>query len=172
LKYDVLSVYGDIKLNQNICIRCGCRFFILDDKDYNNYCDDCRLYLDDRGWASINNKEFKKPKRTKLIFHVPLYLRKPIPRKIRLKVYERDNYICAYCEKDLYKDFLAGNGKITVDHFIPYIGRGEAEINNLFTACKKCNCSKYSKLFNSIEEVREYLKSKGKIKNETNNQTA
>ncbi|OFW61914.1 MAG: hypothetical protein A2Z35_04915 [Actinobacteria bacterium RBG_19FT_COMBO_36_27] len=172
MKSDILAIYGDVKLNQNICQQCGCRFFILDENTYSNYCDDCRLSMADRRLNSLPDNEFKEPQKTELIFHTPLYKRKYIPKKIRLAVYERDNYMCQYCGKDLYEDFLVSSGQLAVDHFVPYIGRGESEINNLFTACKRCNSSKYSKLFSSIEEVKEYLKSKGKIKNEEiNNKT-
>jgi len=152
MKYDILSVYGDVKLKQNICQKCKSKFFILDKADKSIYCPDCR---------KINEGEdIKHPEKPTIIYHSPLYKRKYIPKKIRLAVYKRDNYTCVYCDKYLYDDFILASGNITVDHFVPYIGRGEGEIKNLVTACKKCNSAKYSKLFGTIEEVRDFIEKK------------
>ena len=162
MKYDILSVYGDIKIFQNVCKKCGCRFFILGENEYDIFCEDCRKEFNSLKATKILNLS----KRTKIIFHCPIYKRKYIPLKIKIAVYERDNYRCVYCDKDLHNDFINKTGYITVDHFIPYIGRGEDMIKNLYTCCKKCNSSKYSKLFSSVEEVRDYILFKSLTKSE------
>jgi len=158
LKYDILAVYGKVRLRQSICRECKSKFFILDNKQNTFYCEDCL--------SDFNNKKLSHSQNPKIIYHLRNNRRRYIPKKVRFEIYKRDNYKCIYCGKDLYDDFLIGTGKITVDHFVPYsVDRGGAIFDNLFTACKRCNCSKFSTLFNSLEEVREYLKSRGKIEN-------
>jgi hypothetical protein len=57
---------------------------------------------------------------------------------IRARIYQRDNYLCLYCGRDLTKQPRLR----CVDHVIPYArGGSHAEIN-LVTACKTCNAKK------------------------------
>lgn len=51
----------------------------------------------------------------------------------RLKVFERDNYICKYCQKQLTR-FTA-----TLDHVQPVSKGGDNSFDNLITACLHCN---------------------------------
>lgn len=57
-------------------------------------------------------------------------------RENRVKVYERDNYHCQYCEKQLTR-FTA-----TLDHVHPVAEGGDNSLNNLVTACLDCNSRK------------------------------
>jgi HNH endonuclease len=57
-------------------------------------------------------------------------------RENRLKVYERDQYICRYCQKQLTR-FTA-----TLDHVKPVAEDGDNSIENLVTACLDCNSRK------------------------------
>lgn len=59
-----------------------------------------------------------------------------IPRKMRLEVYSRDNYICQFCEKKLTTEDL------TIDHLIPLSLGGHDEMSNYITCCKSCNQKK------------------------------
>src|SRR5258708_36148666 len=56
----------------------------------------------------------------------------------RIKVIERDNYTCRYC----------GNTSppFHADHVYPYSKGGETSINNMVTACQRCNVKKGSKV--------------------------
>jgi hypothetical protein len=56
----------------------------------------------------------------------------------RVKIYDRDNYICRYCGRNLRNDARA----ICLDHVIPYAKGGTNREKNLVTSCKKCNASK------------------------------
>ena len=161
MKCDILAVYGRIRLKQGICRECKSKFFILDDKQNAFYCEDCL--------SDFDNNKLPHPENPKIIYHLRNSRGRYIPKKLRLEIYKRDNYKCVYCDKDLYDNFLIKNGKIRIDHFVPYsIDRAEAKFDNLFTACKRCNAAKWATIFNSIEEVKEHLKSKGKIENEEN----
>jgi hypothetical protein len=57
-------------------------------------------------------------------------------RENRLKIYERDNYHCTYCGKQLTR-FTA-----TLDHITPVSEGGDNSAENLKTACLQCNSRK------------------------------
>lgn len=57
-------------------------------------------------------------------------------RQNRVKVYERDGYVCRYCQKQLTR-FTA-----TLDHLKPVAEGGENSFENLITACLDCNSRK------------------------------
>jgi hypothetical protein len=57
-------------------------------------------------------------------------------RENRLKVYERDDYKCKYCSKQLTR-FTA-----TLDHVTPVARGGDNSLANLITACLECNSRK------------------------------
>jgi hypothetical protein len=57
-------------------------------------------------------------------------------RENRLKIYERDNYHCTYCGKQLTR-FTA-----TLDHITPVSEGGGNGAENLKTACLQCNSRK------------------------------
>ena len=55
-------------------------------------------------------------------------------------VYERDNFTCQYCgQKDIRK--------LQVDHRTPRSRGGTHDLNNLITACRKCNSKKAYKTY-------------------------
>ena len=74
---------------------------------------------------------------------------KPIPKDIRIALYEKYNHRCAYCGCELkYKD-------MQVDHITAkYKGGVDSELNYL-PACRQCNF--YKSTF-GIDEFRERLK--------------
>ena len=57
----------------------------------------------------------------------------------RKRVYERDNYTCHYCAIPV-TPFTA-----TLDHIVPVIAGGDNGLDNLVTACRKCNARKHAK---------------------------
>ena len=84
---------------------------------------------------------------------------KPIPKKIRLALYDKYNHKCAYCGCDLeYKD-------MQVDHVESVYVNADYQSNmteeemyseaNLLPACRQCN---FYKSTMTIEKFRESLK--------------
>lgn len=57
-------------------------------------------------------------------------------RENRVKVYERDNYRCQYCDKQLT------HFTVTLDHITPIAEGGDNCFENLLTACLLCNSKK------------------------------
>lgn len=60
-------------------------------------------------------------------------------RENRIKVYERDGYMCHYCKKQLTR-FTA-----TLDHVTPVAEGGDNSFENLVTACLRCNSRKHKR---------------------------
>ncbi len=70
-------------------------------------------------------------------------------RENRLKIYERDNYHCAYCGKQLTR-FTA-----TLDHITPVSEGGDNSAENLKTACLQCNSRKTARPLGDFLVVRD-----------------
>lgn len=74
----------------------------------------------------------------------------------KFKVWERDNYICQYCQKDGLASF--DNWMLLeVDHMKPQDKGGTDEEKNLVTCCRVCNMLKGSADCNSIQEAKERI---------------
>ena len=54
----------------------------------------------------------------------------------RNRIFERDNYVCTYCERKFKK------AELVIDHIIPRKKGGIDKENNLITSCKQCNNNK------------------------------
>ena len=65
-------------------------------------------------------------------------------------VFKRDNYTCQYCGKV--------GGKLETDHIIPFSKGGTDDMDNLVTACRKCNRQKRDK---SVEEFLKWREAHG-----------
>lgn len=57
---------------------------------------------------------------------------------LRIVVFERDNFTCQYCGET--------SGPLECDHRVPLSRNGTSELENLVTACRRCNRSKKDKL--------------------------
>lgn len=71
----------------------------------------------------------------------PINNRRPsaeVWKKIRITIFQRDNYTCKYCGERVKK--------LECDHVVPVSRGGTHEDSNLVTACFKCNRSKRDKL--------------------------
>ncbi len=62
---------------------------------------------------------------------------------MRASVFERDGFACTYCGD--------ADGPLHCDHVVPVSRGGTNDIDNLATACFRCNCSKGAKLLSEWE---------------------
>ena len=62
-----------------------------------------------------------------------------IRKDLRLAIYLRDSFHCAYCCTDLHG---AHPTDITLDHVRPDSDGGSNDATNLITSCRHCNCSR------------------------------
>lgn len=67
----------------------------------------------------------------------------------RAKVFERDRMTCFYCEEMCVRTPEGASAydpirqrEPTIDHIIPRIDGGSSRIENLVTACRRCNTLK------------------------------
>lgn len=65
--------------------------------------------------------------------------KRTIPLKLRLKVFQRDNFKCAYCGASPAVD---PNIQLHIDHIVPFSKGGKTELSNLQTLCQNCNWGK------------------------------
>lgn len=63
-------------------------------------------------------------------------MRKPIPKKMRFLVFQRDNHTCQYCGAK------APRVELQLDHVVPVSAGGENTFENLKTSCWDCNIGK------------------------------
>ena len=62
--------------------------------------------------------------------------RKPLSKKLRFAILNRDNFTCQYCGRK------APDVKLEIDHIVPVAKGGKTEFENLITACHDCNSGK------------------------------
>lgn len=107
-------------------------------------------YLEEIKLISSNNGETfsiwleKNYQTERLSYHSPKEW-----NALRLAVFIRDNHKCIYCGQV--------GGLLEVDHLHPFSKGGSDDIENLATACVRCNRQKQDKSF------EEYLKHIGKL---------
>lgn len=77
-------------------------------------------------------------------------------RRVKFKVWERDNYTCQYCGlymKKMYEDWRnkkiskRSDALITLDHKIPIAMGGPYTVENLVTCCSPCNIQKGKEIY-------------------------
>lgn len=66
----------------------------------------------------------------------PFMERRPIPKKMRAAVIERDGYVCGLCGGDVEQD------DVHIDHIVPVSLGGQNELSNLQVAHSLCNIRK------------------------------
>jgi len=71
-------------------------------------------------------------------------VRKPISKRLRFKIFQRDSFTCNYCGQKPPKTILE------VDHIVPVSKGGDDMEENLITSCFDCNRGKSDK---SLTEV-------------------
>ncbi len=91
-------------------------------------------YYQDYEISSGSGEKFQVPKVLVLKKYIKLPDRMYKPN--RRNIFLRDNYSCAYCEKQLEQ------GELSVDHVLPKSRGGKETWENLVTSCKTCNCLK------------------------------
>lgn len=73
---------------------------------------------------------------TILLFAISTSYVPAISRPTKRSIYNRDNGVCAYCERKLTHE------EATIDHIYPESRGGKSTWENLVTACGKCNHKK------------------------------
>lgn len=78
------------------------------------------------------------------------------------QILSRQKNRCGYCSKPFGSIVTRKRKKITLrpyyDHFVPYSYSGRNPADNWVAACITCNSIKGSKMFNTKEDVVEYIR--------------
>ncbi len=92
------------------------------------------------------------------LFTIMSTKRKPLSKKTRFEVLNRDNFTCRYC------GVHAESAELAIDHILPVSRGGGDESINLVASCIPCNSGKSNKLLNSplpmskqVEELHRRL---------------
>lgn len=80
-----------------------------------------------------------------------------ISNQLRLKIIQRDNWLCAYCFTKLEIT------QIHIDHIYPQSKGGKDLPLNLVTSCAKCNQSKSNKILEKPPIVEDIALEEGDI---------
>lgn len=73
-----------------------------------------------------------------------MVLRKPLSKKRRFDILQRDGFVCQYCGQG------APSVTLHVDHIIPVAHGGKNDDDNLVTACEACNNGKSARFHDPI----------------------
>lgn len=68
--------------------------------------------------------------------------RKPLGKKLRFEIFDRDSFTCQYCGK------TPPDVVLEVDHIVPVVDGGDNERENLRTSCFDCNRGKGARRLN------------------------
>lgn len=95
------------------------------------------------------------------------FKRKNFSKAFRTKIFERDNYECQICFKNLIENKYIR----VIDHKIPLSKGGSNSITNLWLLCDDCDKRKKNKLLFDLtaEYTKERLKLSNKINGNNNN---
>lgn len=91
-------------------------------------------------------------------------LRRKLPKNDRVRILSLQNNCCFWCRAKFGQifDFRGKPTEIKIhwDHVIPLAYSHSNTVTNFVAACQFCNRWKYSKVFDSIKEVRSYVERK------------
>lgn len=72
--------------------------------------------------------------------------RKPLSATVRWQIFARDNFTCRYCGAQAGEESVS----LQVDHLVAVADGGDNSMDNLVTACQRCNAGKGAR---SMEKV-------------------
>ncbi len=110
---------------------------------FNGRVNACVKFIEYKGPSSAQKEKektsstiSKKQPKNKII---PSIAKRNIPDKLRVKVFQKDNFKCVYCDRSpaTHKRIY-----LHVDHIVPFSRGGKTILENLQTLCQKCNWGK------------------------------
>lgn len=82
---------------------------------------------------------------------MPTKNRKNVSASIRWSVFARDGFVCRYCGARAGQDGV----ELHADHVISVVDGGDNSIQNLITACQKCNGGKGAKSLQDLPDAAD-----------------
>ena len=85
--------------------------------------------------------------------------------KTRIKILKEQSHRCFYCRCDLENSWYITRKakrpkkiKIHFDHVVPWTYSEDDSVVNMVATCNLCNSYKGTRVFNSLKQLKEYLK--------------
>ena len=138
-----VAIYGNTKLLRMYCRKCKAFSFVVDKtfqccgKEGNDSAESYKRMSNASG------------------------MRKCPPQKIAVDILKKQENRCKYCDikfgEIYFRDTKRHISKIAWDHFVPFAYLQENPYDNWVASCGVCNSIKSSKMFETIEEVRNYV---------------
>lgn len=140
-----LALYGNVAIPRRYCERCQQWAFVLEGV---------------RQCCGYSNKEdFEGSKRVRMS-NASRHRHKPTETE-RVKILERQENRCLYCQQLFGSYFIRGEKLVRVDcqydHLDPFCYSQNNDVRNFVAACRTCNAWKGSKMFESVEQIRNFL---------------
>ena len=86
---------------------------------------------------------------------------KPLTSEEGMNILHRDRFRCQYCGLDGMASF-ENSLIMSVDFVIPRAQRGKNDPRNLVASCRPCNVIKGRRVFDSLEQAKEYVQAQRK----------
>ena len=142
------AIYGNTSLIRMRCYDCGTMAFVIDGQ---LQC--CGRDIDESRRKTIPKNFYETPPRAK---------RKSVPFTDRAEILELQSYKCIYCGKE-FGTSVWRKGKLVIlkicfDHFVPFSFSFDNHKYNYLASCQICNSIKNDKMFDTIDEAREYIR--------------
>jgi len=84
---------------------------------------------------------------------------KPLTSEEGANILKRDRFQCQYCGLDGMASF-ENSLIMSVDFVIPRARKGKNDPRNLVAACRPCNVIKGRRVFNTMEEAKQYIQTR------------
>lgn len=138
-----LAVYGNVGLIRVPCPGCGDWSLVVDGVAL---CCDIACDPDPQRWKRVVEPEFKRAL--------------PSAEERRAALWRQDNR-CLYCDA-LFGSFIFRKKRHTRvmvrwDHFVPFSYCADNSDTNFVAACQICNGIKSDKMFQTVQEARNYI---------------
>lgn len=138
------AYYGSLEMQKAYCSVCESSAFVIDGK----------LLCCDSKPISVSNK-------IEIVVEAK-GRRKRLSKKRKEKILQDQNNCCLYCQNEFgifyrYKNKVRIT-KLEFDHMMPFSYNANSSDDNRIASCNICNSIKGSNIFNTIEEIRNFIK--------------
>lgn len=140
-----IAIYGTTKIKRRYCSHCDTNTFVVDGTLQ------CCLSPDD-------SKDAKRYRR----ISQPCGMRRLPPLVLQKEIIAKQNNCCIYCDIKFGETYYKLNrclvSKIHWDHLVPFAYLQDNPYTNWVASCNVCNHIKSSRIFETIDEAKNYVK--------------
>lgn len=147
-----VAIYGNVGILRGVCWKCGGTALIREG---------LLLCCDVPANGSPEAVSELVPHIAKRMVEPQYKRRRPSPREQKIILADQEN-ACFYCatkfDTYVFKDTKLVRLRVNWDHFIPYVYSADNRYDNFVAACQICNGLKGSKMFDTEEDAKEYIR--------------